>query len=52
MGYGELLASIKARVTAARSRAMVAVNSELICLYWEIGQEILKREESEGWGRR
>ena len=49
-GYPDLLADIKARVFAARARAMTAVNSELICVYWEIGQQILAREEEQGWG--
>ena len=33
-------------------RAVVAVNSELIRLYWEIGHEILDREQREGWGAK
>jgi DUF1016 N-terminal domain len=35
---------------AARTRAALAVNSELIRLYWEIGHEILGRQDREGWG--
>ena len=43
-----LLAEIKARTKAARTRAVLAVNSELIRLYWEIGHQILYREQREG----
>ena len=50
--YPELLADIKSRVSTARARAMTAVNSELICLYWEIGQQILAREQQQGWGAK
>jgi predicted AAA+ superfamily ATPase len=50
--YPQFLAEIKARIGAARTRAVLAVNSELIRLYWEIGHEILKREQREGWGAR
>jgi predicted nuclease of restriction endonuclease-like (RecB) superfamily len=43
---------IKARIGAARTRAALTVNSELIRLYWEIGPEILDREHREGWGAK
>jgi predicted nuclease of restriction endonuclease-like (RecB) superfamily len=49
-GYPVFLAEIKARIVGARTRAVLAVNSELIRLYWEIGHEILDREQREGWG--
>jgi hypothetical protein len=35
--YAPLLAEIKARVRRAQTRAVLAVNAELIRLYWEIG---------------
>ena len=50
--YPQFLAEIKARIGAARTRAVLAVNSELIQLYWEIGHEILERERREGWGAK
>jgi predicted nuclease of restriction endonuclease-like (RecB) superfamily len=50
--YPRFLAEIKARIAAARTRAALAVNSELIQLYWEIGHEILEREQREGWGAK
>jgi predicted nuclease of restriction endonuclease-like (RecB) superfamily len=50
--YPQFLTDLKARIAAARTRAALAVNSELIKLYWEIGREILDREESEGWGAK
>ena len=50
--YPQFLAEIKARIAAARTRAVLAVNSELIALYWEIGHEILEREDREGWGAK
>jgi len=51
-GYPEFLAEVKARIAAARTRAVLAVNSELIALYWGIGCGILEREEREGWGAK
>jgi predicted nuclease of restriction endonuclease-like (RecB) superfamily len=50
--YPQFLADVKARIAAARTRAVLAVNSELIKLYWEIGHEILDRERREGWGAK
>jgi len=50
--YAGLLADIKGRIQAAQTRAALAVNGELIHLYWEIGQVILQRQQVEGWGAR
>ena len=52
VGYGQLLSDIKARIHGARVRAALAVNRELIQLYWEIGTEIVAREDREGWGAK
>lgn len=49
-GYGELLKEIKAKVRSSQIKAVVAVNKELIQLYWEIGHAIHTRQEKEGWG--
>lgn len=40
-GYGELLEELKSRIRAAQIRATVAVNRELVLLYWQIEREIL-----------
>ena len=49
-GYTQFLNELKARIAGARTRAALAVNSELIKLYWEIGRDILDRQQREGWG--
>jgi predicted nuclease of restriction endonuclease-like (RecB) superfamily len=51
-GYPQLLARLKREIGAARTRAALAVNEELIGLYWRIGSEILERQQQEGWGGR
>ena len=33
-------------------KAAVAVNRELILLYWHIGREILRAQKAEGWGAK
>ncbi|HRO51527.1 MAG TPA: PDDEXK nuclease domain-containing protein [Alicycliphilus sp.] len=48
--YATLLADIKQRVRRAQVRAMLAVNAELIRLYWDIGRVIDERQQQEGWG--
>jgi predicted nuclease of restriction endonuclease-like (RecB) superfamily len=52
VGYADWLAGIKARVTAARQRAALAANAELVRLYWHIGQDILQRQTTQGWGSK
>lgn len=48
--FAVLLADVKARIQAAQTRAMLAVNSELVRLYWDIGRLIDERQRREGWG--
>ena len=50
--YVIFLSELKTRIRAAQLRAVHAVNSEVILLYWEIGQDILQRQVSEGWGSK
>lgn len=50
--YPDLLARLKRGIGAARTRAALAVNTELIGLYWRIGKEILDRQKREGWGTK
>ena len=50
--YAALLIRIKERIQTAQVRAAVAVNQELVLLYWGIGKEILARQKAEGWGTK
>jgi predicted nuclease of restriction endonuclease-like (RecB) superfamily len=50
--YQDLLAHLKSQIRGAQVRASVAVNRELILLYWGIGRQILQRQASEGWGSK
>lgn len=51
-GYAALLGDLKERIRSARLRTALAVNQELILLYWSIGRDILARQLDEGWGAR
>lgn len=48
--YLQVLNDVKTRIQAARIKASLSVNRELIKLYWDIGQTIVKRQKSERWG--
>jgi predicted nuclease of restriction endonuclease-like (RecB) superfamily len=49
--YPAFFESLKKRVQLAQSKAMLSVNRELIQLYWDIGREIVERQEQAGWGQ-
>lgn len=51
-GYATVLSDLKARIRSAQLKAAVAVNTELIRLYWDIGHVILQRQQAEGWGSK
>ena len=51
-GYSAWLAELKTRISEARLRASLAVNAELIGLYWRIGRDIVERQERDGWGAK
>ena len=50
--YAAVLAEIKRRIQAERLRTVMAANSAMVMLYWDIGRLILERQEREGWGAR
>jgi predicted nuclease of restriction endonuclease-like (RecB) superfamily len=51
-GYPEFIAELKVRIRSAQLRAAVSVNRELIFLYWQIGNDILARQQADGWGTK
>lgn len=51
-GYDEFLRDVKAQVRSAQIRAALAVNSELVALYWQIGADISARMSERGWGAK
>jgi len=48
--FATLLADVKGRIQTSQTRAVLAVNAELVRLYWDIGRIIDARQEREGWG--
>ncbi|QQS07051.1 MAG: DUF1016 family protein [Fibrobacterota bacterium] len=51
-GYTEWLTDLKSRIHAAQQRATLAVNRELVLVYWQIGRDILDRQARQGWGAK
>jgi predicted nuclease of restriction endonuclease-like (RecB) superfamily len=49
--YAPFLESLKNRVRQAQTKATLSVNRELIQLYWDIGRQIVDRQEVAGWGQ-
>ncbi len=48
--YRDWIVSIKQRVKSSQIKAAIAVNSELIELYWFIGGQIVERQANANWG--
>ncbi len=51
-GYTEWLKEIKSRIRSTQQRAVLAANSAMITLYWQIGRDILERQSQNGWGTK
>ena len=50
--YGATLKAIKQRVQQVRVHAVLAANSAMVLLYWDVGRLILERQTREGWGAK
>jgi predicted nuclease of restriction endonuclease-like (RecB) superfamily len=50
--YTKLISEIKTQIQTTRSKAALAVNRELILLYFRIGNLILEKQKAEGWGSK
>ena len=49
--YGSFIKEIKDLIYRRQYEAMKKVNSELMLLYWEIGEEIDRKQREQGWGK-
>lgn len=49
-GYTGFLEYLKEKIRISRQRASLAVNKELLLIYWEIGLAIYKQQQKAGWG--
>jgi predicted nuclease of restriction endonuclease-like (RecB) superfamily len=49
--YGAFIKEIKDLIYRRQYEALKKVNTELIQLYWEIGEEIDRQQREQGWGK-
>jgi predicted nuclease of restriction endonuclease-like (RecB) superfamily len=50
--YAGLLLELQQRIASAQVRAVVAVNTELVALYWHVGHALNERVRAAGWGAK
>ncbi len=50
--YAQWLVELKSLIRSSRIKASLAVNRELVMLYWRIGSEIIARQAQQGWGAK
>jgi predicted nuclease of restriction endonuclease-like (RecB) superfamily len=50
--YSAFLKDLKGQIRRAQIKVALAVNQEVIVLYWQIGKAILDRQQKEGWGTK
>lgn len=48
--YRQVLESLKQRIQASQTRAVLAVNPELLGLYWDIGRQLEVWQRERAWG--
>lgn len=51
-GYGKTLTELKDVLRQARVKTVLAANASMVLAYWDMGNTILKRQESSGWGAK
>lgn len=49
--FRDFVKSIKQKIYSAKSKAILSANRLMIELYFEIGQEIVQKQETLGWGK-
>lgn len=50
-GYSDFLIEIKKQVRQRQLQALRAVNREMLALYWWLGENISRRQATQGWGK-
>ncbi|WP_327138700.1 DUF1016 N-terminal domain-containing protein [Niabella yanshanensis] len=50
--YKQFLAAVKLQIGEAQIRVVNAANSQMLLLYWSLGQHILQHQPDKGWGQK
>ncbi len=48
--YNKWLTTLKERFKRTQLKAAVQVNSELLAFYWQLGEDIVERQQASAWG--
>jgi hypothetical protein len=48
--YFNWIVSLKSSIKQRQIKAAIAVNSNLILMYWDLGKQIVERQENAKWG--
>ncbi|WP_217518767.1 PDDEXK nuclease domain-containing protein [Vibrio metschnikovii] len=52
LDYQNWLLTLKQQVQQSQQKASLAVNAELVALYWSIGHQIAFKQQDQGWGTK
>ena len=50
--YIEWIQELKQRISSSQIKASIAVNEEMILLYWDIGKSIVQKQSEFAWGSK
>lgn len=50
--YATLLIEIKQQVKQSQLKAVISVNSQMLYMYWYIGNHIIQMQKEQGWGAK
>ena len=50
--YNQFLNAVKQHIQAAQVKTVIAANSQMLWLYWQIGDFILQNQKTKGWGAK
>ncbi|MCC5917059.1 MAG: DUF1016 family protein [Cryomorphaceae bacterium] len=50
--YLDWIQDLKAKIRSAQIKASIAVNEEMLMLYWDIGKSIVEKQNQFGWGSK
>lgn len=52
INYKDWITSLKDKIRSAQIKAAIAVNEQMIMLYWEIGKSIVEKQQEHNWGSK
>lgn len=50
--YVSFFTAIKERIARERIKAVLSANAAMVLMYWDIGTQILEKQQIEGWGAK